>query len=54
MEFASKGSISKKERKSYSSRIDDIGSVVDTSDLYLGGIEIKVTSDDIAYGRVCN
>ena len=53
-EFASKGSVSKKKRKSCSSRIDDVGSIVDTSDLYLGRTEIKVTGDDIACGRVCD
>ena len=52
MEFAFKGSISKKERRSYSSRINDVRSIVDTSNLYLGGIEIEVTSDNITCGRV--
>jgi len=44
-EFASKSSVSKKERKSYSSRIDNIGSIVDTSKICLGKIEIEVTSN---------
>ena len=54
MEFASKGSVFKKKRKSCSSRINDVGSIVDTSDLYLGGTEIKVTGDNIARRRACD
>ena len=50
-EFASRGSVSKKERKSCSSRTDDVESIVDTSDLCLVGTEIEDTGDDIACGR---
>lgn len=50
-EFASRGSVSKKERKSCSSRTDDVGSIVDISDLCLVGTEIEDTCDDTACGR---
>jgi len=53
-EFASKGSVSKKKRKSYSSRTNNVRSIIDTSNLYLVRIEIKDTSNNITYRKVRN
>ena len=45
MEFTSKSFIFKKEKKSCSSRIDNIKSIINISDLYLDKTEIEIINN---------